>query len=750
MPVEYRPRGSGLGWKSEPSEYDGAQRNRVGSRIHEGNPLSDQAHILIAEDSPTQAAMFRYLLEEHGYRVTVASSGLEALQAARVDHPVMIISDIIMPEMDGYALCRQVKQDPSLSNIPVMLMTSLSSPDDIFNGLDCGADNFLRKPIDSGYLLARVGYILSNRKQRANARTGVEMELVLRDKRYKITSERQQILDLLVSTYEDAVSLNHELEKKQQELAALTAELEERVKARTADLAAEVAERKTAEAKYRGLLEAAPDAIVGVNSERTILVANAQTEAQFGHNREDLLGQKLELLFPGLEHEAVRSLCRGYLDSSASLSRGPVPLQGRRRDNSEFPVEVAFSPLATPTGPVLICIIRDVSEREKLERQLRQSQRLEALGSLAGGVAHDFNNLLGVIMGHGQLLSERLRDGDPLTKHVGAIGKAAKSAAHLTRQLLAFSRQQHTEPIILNLNHTVREISSMLQRVIGDSITLTLELDPQLAQVKADAGQMEQILVNLVVNARDAMADGGKLSISTSNVELDSAYLSSQGIVTKPGSYVMLAVSDTGTGMDSETQARIFEPFFTTKEVGKGTGLGLSTVYGIVNQHAGYIWLYSEIGKGTTFKVYLPSSSEAPEPISAARPVPAVAADQTVLVVEDSEPILELACEFLTKAGYTVMQASSGEEAIRLMESGSCPIDVLVTDISMPGMSGPELAAQLSSRMANLRVVYTSGFAADKVLSQIARGPGSAFLQKPYAKEDLICKVQEVMEAIPG
>jgi two-component system, cell cycle sensor histidine kinase and response regulator CckA len=708
--------------------------------------LTEQPHILIVEDSPTQAQKIRYLLEEHRYRVTGASSGAEALEAARQDHPDLIISDIVMPEMDGYALCRYVKHDLSLAEVPVILMTSLSSPDDIVNGLECGADNFIRKPFDDDYLLARVGYILSNRKARAIAKTGVEMELVLRGKRYRITSERQQILDLLVSTYEGAVLLNQELREKQQELAALTAELEERVRLRTADLAAEVAERKAAEAKYRGLLEAAPDAIVSVAASGAIIVANAQAEAQFRYKRQDLLGRPLDCLFSAHLRENVLHQCARYFSGSSDpLGSPPVPLQGRREDGTEFPVEVAFSPLSSPSGPVLICIIRDVSEREKLEHQLRQSQKLEALGSLAGGVAHDFNNLLGVIMGYNQLVGAQLPEGSPLGRHVGAIDKAAQSAAHLTRQLLAFSRQQRTEPRILNLNQIVSEVGSMLQRVIGDNVTLVLALDPQLAQVKADPGQMEQILMNLAVNARDAMPEGGQLAVSTSNAELDSTHLREHGITTTPGSYVVLEVRDTGTGMDPQTQARMFEPFFTTKETGKGTGLGLSTVYGIVRQNAGYIWVYSELGKGTTFKIFLPSRSEAPEPIPIEKAAPAIAGNETVLLVEDSEPLREVTHEFLTLGGYTVIQAGSGEEAARLVENHSRPIHVLVTDISMPGISGQKLAAHLLSRMPELRVVYVSGYGAEKTEVHVDRKPGCAFLEKPYSKEALINKVRQVL-----
>lgn len=708
-----------------------------------GHLFQDQGHILIVEDSATQAARFCYLLERNGYRVTSTVNGTEALTAARANPPDLIISDIVMPEMDGYTLCKSVKGDAVLLNVPVILMTSLSTPEDIVNGLECGADNFIRKPFKDEYLLARVAYILSNRRARLDARTGVEMELVLRGKRYRITSERQQILDLLVSTYEEAVILNRELQDKQQQLAALAAELEEKVRARTADLATEILERKQAEAKYRGLLEAAPDSVVEIDARGSIVFVNAQTEAQFGYERADLLGKPLEVLFPDDLRQTVQAHCDRYRSGSLpSKSKPPIPLRGRRKDKSEFPVEVALNPLTDSSGPKLISIIRDVSEREKLERQLRQSQKLEALGSLSGGIAHDFNNLLNIILGYNQLIREI--GATAPRKYFDAVETATRSGAQLTRQLLAFSRQQRIEPILLNLNQVVIDVSSMLGRLIGDNIHLGSALEPQLAQVKADPCQMEQILMNLAVNARDAMPDGGRLTINTTNADLDPSYLRDHGVDTAPGRYVVLTITDTGIGMDADTQARIFEPFFTTKELGKGTGLGLSTVYGIVRQNGGYIWVYSEIGKGTTFKIYLPSCTEGPQRVPIVQPRVVPRGNETVLLVEDSEPLRDLACEYLKSAGYSVLEAASSEQAIQLANHSLQPIQVLVTDISMPGMSGVKLARHLRGRIRDLRIVCISGYA-PVAGDSLARGPGFAFLEKPFSREDLIQRVHDVL-----
>jgi nitrogen-specific signal transduction histidine kinase/CheY-like chemotaxis protein len=395
--------------------------------------------------------------------------------------------------------------------------------------------------------------------------------------------------------------------------------------------------------------------------------------------------------------------------------------------------------------PFSTCILRDVSERQKLEERFRQSQKMEAVGRLAGGIAHDFNNLLTVITGFSDLLLGKPGSDATRREYAGEIRKAGERAALLTRQLLAFSRQQILLPEILDLNAVVGEVDSMLRRLIGEDIDLKTPLAPNLGRVKADPGQIQQILMNLAVNARDAMPQGGKLTIETANVELDSAYARTHAEV-KPGSYVMLAVSDTGTGMVAEIQARIFEPFFTTKEKGKGTGLGLATVYGIVKQSGGNIWVYSEPGRGTSFKIYLPQVGEATA--AAAPPIPSEArtgASETILLVEDDRGVRALARRVLELHGFRVLEADRGEDALQISERHEGPIHLLLTDVIMPGMSGRALADRLGTGHPETRVLFMSGYTDEAIVHHGVLESGIAFLQKPFTPDSLARKVRETL-----
>jgi PAS domain S-box-containing protein len=387
----------------------------------------------------------------------------------------------------------------------------------------------------------------------------------------------------------------------------------------------------------------------------------------------------------------------------------------------------------------------DVTERRTLEEQYQQAQKMEAVGRLAGGVAHDFNNLLTVILGYCELLLTDLKAGDPHQEDIEEIQKAGSRAGGLTRQLLAFSRKQIIEPTLLDLNLIATDMQAMLGRLIGEDVQVVLALRPGLAAVKADRGQVEQVVMNLAVNARDAMPRGGTLTIETANVELDEHYAKTHATVT-PGSYVALTVTDTGTGMTAEVQARLFEPFFTTKEVGKGTGLGMATVYGILTRSGGSVGVYSEIGKGTSFKVYFPRAGAADMAMEALRPVaPAPAGTQTVLVVEDEDGLRELARKLLLRQGYTVLVAANADEALRVFDANQS-IDVLLTDVVMPGASGPELTRQLVEQRPALRVIYMSGYTEDAIVQHGVLQPGIAFLNKPFTSETLGAKIREVLE----
>jgi signal transduction histidine kinase/ActR/RegA family two-component response regulator len=384
----------------------------------------------------------------------------------------------------------------------------------------------------------------------------------------------------------------------------------------------------------------------------------------------------------------------------------------------------------------------DETQKQQLEEQLRQAQKMEAVGRLAGGVAHDFNNLLTIIKGHGDLMLEKLQANDPLQRNATQIEKAANRAASLTRQLLAFSRMQVLEPKVLDLNALVAEMCSLLKRLVREDISFTFKAGESLGRMKADPGQIEQVIMNLTVNACDAMPTGGKLTVETRNVCVDEAFAKSRPPL-QPGEYIGLIVEDTGHGMDAATKQRIFEPFFTTKEMGKGTGLGLATVYGVVKQSGGCIWVESEQGKGTRFEVYLPVVQEAVESASEGTAKSDAHHSGAVLIVEDEEAVRELAAEFMKSAGYKVLTASDGMEAVEVAKR-SGPIKVLVTDIVMPNMRGPELAKVLKASRKNLKIVYMSGYlefnkADDEFLE------GSYFLQKPFSRDSLVSKVDEAL-----
>ncbi len=418
----------------------------------------------------------------------------------------------------------------------------------------------------------------------------------------------------------------------------------------------------------------------------------------------------------------------------------------RKKDGKVIQVETIAHELEYAGKRVRLVVAQDISERHLLEQQLRQSQKMEAVGRLAGGVAHDFNNLLMVIKGHTELLLNVLPPSESYSRKIEQIDRAADRASALTRQLLAFSRLQVLQPHVMNLNDVVEEMGRLLPRLIGEDIELAIRSSEDLGAIRADASQMEQVIMNLAVNARDAMPGGGRLLIETSNAELDSAYNNVHPIV-RQGRYVLLAVSDTGTGMDAETQAHIFEPFFTTKPQGKGTGLGLATVYGVVKQSGGFIWVYSELGRGTSFKIYLPRVDQPVERIGSTRAAAeAPRGTETILLAEDEQDVREVAREFLESGGYTVIEARDGADALKRVESHQGNIDLLLTDMVMPGMTGQDLSARLLRNRPDLRVLYMSGYS-ERAAVDSAQGDSSMrLLAKPFSRWALLRAVHDILK----
>jgi two-component system, cell cycle sensor histidine kinase and response regulator CckA len=394
-----------------------------------------------------------------------------------------------------------------------------------------------------------------------------------------------------------------------------------------------------------------------------------------------------------------------------------------------------------------VIVNRDISERRHLEEQFRQVQKMEAVGRLSGGVAHDFNNLLGVMIGYAEFLQERMEPSNALRGSVDEILKAGKRAAALTRQLLAFSRQQVLDPKVLDLNFVVGDMEKLLRRLIGEDVRLATILSPGLGRVKADQGQLEQVLLNLAVNARDAMPQGGKLIIETENMEMDDEFVRRYPYPVKAGPYVCLKVTDTGTGMDPETKARAFEPFFTTKEKGKGTGLGLSTVYGVVKQSGGYIDIESSLGVGTKFKIYLPRVEE---PLTVERtafdPTASHEGTETILLAEDETSLRKLTRDTLELCGYKVLAASDGVEALKMSEAHSGSIDLVLTDVVMPEMGGRALVQELLNRRPDIKVVFMSGYAGQGIGTPGPIAPNSLFLAKPFTREMLTRKIREILD----
>ncbi len=395
----------------------------------------------------------------------------------------------------------------------------------------------------------------------------------------------------------------------------------------------------------------------------------------------------------------------------------------------------------------IVGVARDITEYKRLQAQFLQAQKMEAIGALAGGVAHDFNNLLNVINGYSELILETIGPDDPIRADLNHIRNAAQHAASLTSQLLAFSRKQILQPEILNLNDSITQMSSMLRRVIGENIDVVTVTQPGLGLVSADPGQIQQIIMNLAVNARDAMPGGGKLTIETTNVDCDEDYVKDHPAV-KAGSYVMLAISDNGIGMDEATKAHLFEPFFTTKGKGKGTGLGLSTIYGIVKQSNGFIWVYSEPGKGSTFKIYLPRAEDSAVSVTAKSATRTESrGTETVLVVEDEETVRDLACRILRDRGYNTLEAANATQALAVAGGRGGEIHLVLTDVILPGMTGKDLVSRLKSERPNIKVLYTSGYPDNSIVHHGILDRGVAFLQKPFTVKSMVNKVREVLDS---
>ena len=496
---------------------------------------------------------------------------------------------------------------------------------------------------------------------------------------------------------------------------------------------------------FKSLIEQAMDIIAVLDAEGAIRYASPSVFPLLGYVPEELVGRRmLDLVHADDAGTTLRVFAEGVATGKGGRL---LELRFRHKDGSYRILEaIGRYLLEDPVVRGIVINARDVTERRSIERQLLQAQKMEAVGRLAGGIAHDFNNVLTAILGYVALLLDGLPTLSPLRPDLEEIRAAADRAAGLTRQLLAFSRQQIIAPTVLNPNAVVADMDKLLRRLLGEDIVVVTKLDPALGAVRADAHQLEQVVVNLAVNSRDAMPEGGRLTIETRNAELDESYVR-EHVPVRPGRYVMLGLSDTGTGMSPETMSHMFEPFYTTKEAGKGTGLGLATVYGIVKQSGGYVWCYSEQGEGTTFKVYLPRVDAPVDRLpvrAAARPA---RGSETILVVEDEAALREIIRRVLEKRGYTVLEASTFDAASTLARAYVGAIQLLLTDVVLPGGSGRLLADELLAERADLKVLFMSGYTEDVIVQRGVLAPGTPFINKPFSADTLAGKVRDVLDA---
>jgi two-component system cell cycle sensor histidine kinase/response regulator CckA len=735
------------------------------------------------------------VLGARGHELIAAADGASALAALQASSPPLVVVEGPLSDMSAAEFCRRARTLPAGTDAVILVIST--GDDDLLAVLDAGATDLYTTSLGPDALQSRVLIAERHVAQQARLR---DRELRFRrlfesgvagvtisdlDGNFKEANdaflrmlgyERDDMLagrlnwevisplDRLVPDTEDRAQLRATgflplrervyVHKDGRHVAALVGSAALEGTTECISYVADISARKSveealraSETRYRLLFEQSPFPKFLFDYEtRVFLAVNEAAVRNYGYSRQEFLAMTLDDIRPQADVEELRSQA-----ATTPLGTNNVGVwRHTRKDKRVIDVEVTVHKFPLDGRSCGLAEAIDVTERNRMELQARQTQKMEAIGCLAGGVAHDFNNILSVILSYSELLVSTLKAGDPMREDLEEILAAGRRAAELTRQLLAFSRQQVLQPKVLDLNAVIEGIGKMLVRVVGEDVQLSILGGEGLGTVKADPGQVEQVLMNLAVNARDAMPSGGRLTIETANVELDSDYASAHPGV-EPGPFVMLAVTDTGCGMSAATRERIFEPFFTTKDKGKGTGLGLATVFGIVQQSDGSVWVQSEPGEGTTIKVYLPRVASAGAPATDA-PVGAtrvLRGSETILLVEDEQVVRTLVRTILERHGYDVLEAQSGGDALVICEQHKATIHVLLTDVVMPRMSGRQLAERIGVLRPETKVLYMSGYTDDSVVRHGVLDSEVAFLQKPITPETLTKKVREVLDSKP-
>ena len=734
------------------------------------------------------------MIRKAGFPVMEAASGIETLEKACAG-PGLMVLEVDLPDMSGFEICRKIKENPATAHIPVLHLSATSLDDQSkVKGLNCGADAYLTQPVELSVLIATINALLRMKQaeekmaclahQWQSTFDAVKDAIFILDADQRIVRTNQAAEDLFQRPA-DAMSGRHcweivhgttepipecPLLRGRQSLQRETRELrmgefwfevtvdpildaENRLTG-VVHIMSDITERKQAEEKirqseesYRNIFQNAQVGLFRTRiSDGKILESNDQLARMFGYNnREEFIAEYAtwkNYVDPGTRERMLEQIHQnGFIENFEA--------RFYRKDRSIF--WARYSARLYPEQGWIEGVAQDITEhkrveeeRAKLQEQLQQAQKLESIGRLAGGVAHDFNNMLSVVLGYGEIILGDLHQEDPLRDKVQEMVNAGQRAKALTSQLLAFSRKQTLQPQVLDLNNQIRNTEKMLRRLLAEDIELSLIMAKDLPRVLFDPGQLDQVIINLAANARDAMPKGGRLLIETSVVHLDEAYAAAHHEI-NPGKYVMLAFTDTGYGMDQETLSRVFEPFFTTKEKGKGTGLGLSTVYGIVKQSGGHIWVYSEPGNGTTFKVYLPPTEAKPKTQAEIVISPAPSGGEHILVVEDELSVRNLMKMLFSSLGYTVTIAANGDEALRLVEKMGVKPDLVITDVVMPKMSGKELIDRLRKTYPHLKALFMSGYTDNAIVHHGVLDPDTPFIQKPFNIQEIGKKVREVL-----
>ncbi len=702
--------------------------------------------ILIAEDEPTQAMKLQFILQQRGYTVSVASNGALALQMVKEKRPALVISDIMMPEMDGYALCRSIRAESALNDIHVILLTSHSDPTDVLRGLESGADTFITKPYEAKSLLQRVENIIAERATARNAKAEPTVDVTFGNEKYAINSTRRQVMNFFLSTYESMIEKNAELIKARDEHKRLSESLEKKVEERTQWLREEMSERRKIEEQIReqaALLDKAQDAIAVHDLEGNIVYWNVSAARVYGWSREEVLGKNADDL---LYKDVMPSQSANPLKVALEKGEWSGELKQTTKDGKEITVQSRWTLVHDNEGypKSLLVISSDITEKKRLESQVLRSQRMESIGTLAGGIAHDLNNVLSPIMLAVGLLERKMTDPQGL-EMLKLVENSARRGGGLVKQVLTFARGFEGQRQLMAVSHIVKELQTFATQSFPKSVELRTSLAKNLWSIHGDPTQVHQVLLNLCVNARDAMPNGGIVSVSAENITLDRNYVA-MNPEAKPGPHVVLKVKDTGSGIPPEILDRIFEPFFTTKEVGKGTGIGLSTLHAIVKGHGGFVTVQTEIGRGTEFAAYLPAVESAAANIGDQELIRIPdGMGELVLIAEDEPFLRDITKDSLEFHGYKTVIANDGIEALSMYLQHRENVRIVLLDMIMPYMDGPSTIRALEKLNPEVKLIAVSGSTEKFKAAAAATRRPLRFLPKPYTTDKLLMTLDEVL-----